>query len=130
VEVEELAERVYGAWNRGDLDEFTAYFAPDAVYETSGVFPGFAPEYRGPEGMRAFYETMHEAFDSFHIDILESEPSGQLTAARIRFRARGKTSGVAVDLEFAHGFKVVDDRVVFLVARESIDEVRERIAEL
>ena len=128
--VEELAERVYGAWNRRDVDDLTGYFAPEAVYETSGLFPGFEPEYHGPEGMRRFYETMHEAFDSFHIEVLETVPAGDMTASRIRFRARGKSSGVAVDLEFAHGFSVKDDQVTFLVARGSVDQVRERIAEL
>ena len=130
MEVGELAERVYGAWNRGDVDELTSYFTSDARYETSGVFLGFEPVYHGPEGMRAFFETMHDAFDAFHIEVLDLEPAGDMTAARIRFQARGRTSGAAVDLEFAHGFRVVDDKVAFLVARESIDGVLERIAEV
>jgi hypothetical protein len=71
-----------------------------------------------------------EAWESFRIEPLEVIEEGDAVIARLQFRARGKTSGVGVDLEFAHGFRLDGERVAYLVARDSIEGVRARIAEL
>jgi ketosteroid isomerase-like protein len=130
MDVDAFVKRVYDAWNRGETGSWSEYFADDAVYETSGLFPGFAPVYHGPDGMRRFYETMLEAWESFQIDVIEVTDLDQMTGTRIRFRAQGKASGVEVDLEFAHGFRIDDGKVAHLISKPSLDEVRARAAEL
>jgi ketosteroid isomerase-like protein len=130
VEIREQIERIYEAWNDGDTGRFVTFFGEEAVYETSGLFPGFAPVYRGPQGMLQFYETMLEAWESFQIELLDVIEEGDAAITQLRFRARGKSSGAEVDLQFAHGARIEDGRIVFLVARESIADVRDRIGEL
>ena len=121
---------LYDAWNQGETSRFSEFFAEDAIYETSGLFPGFAPTYRGPEGMRRFYETMLEAWESFQIEVVETIEDEDALITRVQFTGRGKTSGVEVDLEFAHGFHFDGEQVTHLVSRGSVEEVRARIAEL
>jgi ketosteroid isomerase-like protein len=125
-----LLEALYDAWNRGDMTAFETYFGPEFTYETSGMFPGFESVYRGADGMRRFYETMLEAWESFRIELVELVEEDGIAIAGLGFHARGRTSGVEVDLEFAHGFVLEGDRIVSLVSRESIDDARRRVAEL
>jgi ketosteroid isomerase-like protein len=128
----DLPERVYAAWNRGDVEHLGSYFAPDAIYETSGQFPGFEAVYEGPEGMVRFHAEMLEAWDSFQIEIVEIEAEGEDgdAAARVRFRGRGATSGVEVDLEFGHAWCIEDGLIRYFVARPTAGEAMARLAEL
>ncbi len=43
----EVVQRVYEAFNRGDLDAVVADIAPDAEYLSTGTIPGFAGAYGG-----------------------------------------------------------------------------------
>ena len=125
----EFIAHAYGAWNSGDTAHFPEFFHEEAVYETSGLFPGFQPTYHRPAGLSRFYEQMLEAWESFEIDVLEVVEEPDSIIARLRFRARGMTSGVEVDTEFAHGWRLRGDQAVELYARRTVDEVRERLVD-
>jgi ketosteroid isomerase-like protein len=123
----ELLRAGYDAWNRGDLDAWLELLDPDIVIRTSGAFPDFAPEYRGLEPARKFWRQMLEPWEDFRIEVEQIEEEGDIVAAGIRFVARGRDSGVDVELRFGSGIRVRDGVAVELVNRRSFEEVREAL---
>lgn len=123
----DLLRAGYDAWNRGDLDAWLELLDPDIVIRTSGAFPDFAPEYRGLEPAGKFWRQMLEPWEDFRIEIEQIEEEGDIVAAGIRFVARGRDSGVDVELRFGSGIRVRDGVAVELVNRRSFEEVREAL---
>ena len=72
----DVVRQAYEAWNSGE--PFDRSWTPDAVFMTSGLFPGMKAVYRGPEGMEEFFRTMMEAWESFSIDAEEISEEGNL----------------------------------------------------
>jgi ketosteroid isomerase-like protein len=125
----DLLRAGYDAWNRGDLDAWLELLDPDIVIRTSGAFPDFAPEYRGLERAGKFWRQMLEPWEEFRIEVEQIEEEGDIVAAGIRFVARGRDSGVDVELRFGSGIRVRDGVAVELVNRRSFEQVREALRE-
>jgi ketosteroid isomerase-like protein len=125
----DLLRAGYDAWNRGDLDAWLDLLDPDIVIRTSGAFPDFAPEYRGLERAKKFWRQMLEPWEDFGIEVEQMEEEGDIVAAGIRFVARGRDSGVDVELRFGSGIRVRDGLAVELVNRRTFEEVREALRE-
>jgi uncharacterized protein len=125
----DLLRAGYDAWNRADLDGWLELLDPDIVIRTSGAFPDFAPEYRGLGGAKRFWGQMLEPWKEFRIEVEQMEEEGDLAAAGIRFVARGRDSGVDVELRFGSGIRVEDGLAFELVNRRSFEEVREALRE-
>lgn len=123
----DLLRAGYDAWNRGDLDGWLELLDPEIVIRTSGAFPDFAPEYRGFERARKFWRQMLEPWEDFRIEVEQIEEEGDIVAAGIRFVARGRDSGVDVELRFGSGIRVRDGLAVELVNRRTFEEVREAL---
>ncbi len=123
----DLLRAGYDAWNRADLDAWLELLDPDIVIRTSGAFPDFAPEYRGLEPAGKFWRQMLEPWEDFRIEVEQIEEEGDIVAAGIRFVARGRDSGVDVELRFGSGIRVRDGVAVELVNRRSFEEVREAL---
>jgi ketosteroid isomerase-like protein len=117
----------YEAWNRGDLDWWLEFMHPDVRLDAPGVFPGFDREYEGHEGLRRFWQQLHDPWEELSIDVedVTEEPNGFVVA--IRFRAKGAGSGVDVDMCFGHAFRLEGDRAIEIIARASAEEAREAL---
>ena len=108
----ETVRAMYAAWNADEWEAARACLHPEVEWRTSGLFPGFEPVYHGHDGVRAFWDSMKEAWKYFTIDIEQSFAQGHSVVLGVRFEAAGKESGVRVDLRFAHVWEVRDGLVV------------------
>jgi ketosteroid isomerase-like protein len=107
--VERIRESVE-AFNRGDLDAAFDRIHPDAEWQTLDSFPDVGT-YRGPEGIRAFFQTWSEAFRGFQVHLEECAPVDEhRVIAALRVSGEGAESGAGVEspaffqlLEFRDG---------------------------
>ena len=121
----EVVRANYRAWTDGDVDAMLATLDPEFEFRPSGVFPDFAPIYRGHDGMRTFWDEMRVPWEWFHLDperIVEGE---DCAAAALHFRARGKGSGVITDLQQGHALWFRHGRIVKASAHASFEEALE-----
>jgi ketosteroid isomerase-like protein len=97
-DLEELAVTVGDAMNRRDSDALLALAHPD--YEFNSRFAAVERGlYQGPEGMRTYFRDLDEAFVDVDWKLLEVvDAPGDDVVAVFRFVARGRESGVPVDL--------------------------------
>ena len=75
-----IAQQVYAAFARGDLDSCLRLFAPDCQV----TFPG-APLLTGPDQLRAMLEAQLTAFPNGHHTVQRMIEQGSLVAAELVF---------------------------------------------
>jgi len=117
----------YRALSDGDLDAFLETLDPDIELLTSGAFPDFEPSYRGYDGVRRFWAAIRGPWERFHLDperIVEGEACA---AVAVRFRARGKGSGVSTELHQGHALWFRHGRTVKVSTHQSFEQALEAL---
>jgi ketosteroid isomerase-like protein len=122
---EDLIRASYRAWGEADLEGLLETLDPDIVFRTSGTFPDFAPVYRGHDGMREFWEDFRAPWEWVEIQVERIVKGDDCAALVIRFRSRGRGSGVMTDLHQGHAVRFKNDRVVGISAHASLEQALE-----
>ena len=91
----------YEAWNRGEPDAVSGVLDPDFEIRLpdTGMNTG---TFRGRDGMRSFLASYLEVFEFFRFDLETLEEAGVRVVAHVHVTARGRGSGVDVELRPAH----------------------------
>ena len=129
-EVRSSAEVVrggYAAWNSGDLETFLEYVHPELVWTSSGVFPGLRPTYSGPEGIRDFWETFQEPWESFEIAIEEMfQVDSDSVLIKVRFHVKGRET-IELERRIVNHLVIRDEK---LYRFKGYDQWEEALADL
>jgi ketosteroid isomerase-like protein len=97
----ELALRTLDAFNGRDVDAFVAFLSPDVVFEENPELPGLREVYRGRAEVREWMAAVLEVMENLHSEVEElTELRDERVFAEIVLKARGKGSGVPVELRF------------------------------
>ena len=98
-----VVRRCTDAWNRGDVDAWLQWCHPEIEWFSAiaGRVEGTETVYRGPAGMRRFWEEWHSVWD-LTIEVSEIRDLGDTVLALGRIRTRGAASGI--DLASAIGY--------------------------
>jgi ketosteroid isomerase-like protein len=85
------------AWNRGDREAFMALWDEEAVfYPFRAQLEGGS--YRGHDGLERFMREMAEDFEDVRFKVDEARDVGEQVVGIGRFLARGRASGVDLDV--------------------------------
>ena len=99
----------FEAWNRGDVDAWLALAHPDIEFRTSGVFPGTDSIYRGHVGLRRFWTSFREPWESLHVRVGQIRDLGDEIVLLGTFEGHAR-DGMSVEREAAWIFGgYVDD---------------------
>jgi ketosteroid isomerase-like protein len=95
VEVGEPVRRLFAAFNKRDWGAFSAELDPEVEYAPVEEHATF----RGPEAVVQYAERWLEAWGTFSVEMeeVESTPAQDGALIAVRFRGRGKGSGVDID---------------------------------
>jgi ketosteroid isomerase-like protein len=110
------------AFNRGDADVVLRFFDEDVEIFSSPELanPG---TYRGHEGYQQWLANWLEVWDGFEVEVERVEPVGEShVVAAVHQRARGKGSGVEVDMRIAYMFDLAESNTKALHLYPSWDE--------
>src|SRR5687768_12174808 len=118
----EVGRAFVGAVNRGDLDAFLALVRPDVEWDDSEGWPGIRGIYRGPDGVRDWWERFLEVWDSVDVEVEEARegPDGRVLL-QVSGAFRGGASGVETEVRAWELLWVVDGQV----ARRQLSWTRE-----
>ena len=86
----------FEAFNRGDYDAALEDLTEEVEWHVLDDLPD-AQVYRGPDGIRRFWQAWRDMFDEFHVEPEEMIDAGEDVVVMIRVRGRGRESGVEVD---------------------------------
>jgi len=92
----ESARRGIDAWNRGDLDDWLAAFAPDGELHTTGRFADRGV-YRGRAGLERYWAEIREDIEELSVSVTDMRAIGDRVLYAVTGRGRGKRSGVSLE---------------------------------
>jgi uncharacterized protein len=95
------AKRIYDARNRGDVDAVIEECAPDVEWRPHLASLSGQP-IRGREEVRKYLASLQEDWESFHHEPERFMDAGDKVVAFLHTYARGRGSGVDVDVPVAH----------------------------
>ena len=108
-----------------DLDESLAYVDPCIVWN-----PVEESSARGPEAVRASTERWKSEWDDYEVIPEELVDQGDRVVATVRFRVRGRASGIEVDARLYDVFTLRDGKIVrmdqFTEQSEALEAARLR----
>ncbi|MDX6585542.1 MAG: hypothetical protein QOI31_15 [Solirubrobacterales bacterium] len=105
---QENVEIIKGFFDRFGSDEWRAHVAEDVIWDASAVsFAGTSGVYKGHAGMEQFFRNWLGPWESPTVELVEVIDAGSSVFTVMRWRARGRGSGVEVQGDF---FGVYDFR--------------------
>ena len=88
----EAARRTMEAYRRGDYDAAAAYLAPDVVWSVGQERPA-----HGRAAVREMWKRWDDEWDELDTVIEEAIDAGDKVLVAVRYRGRGRVSGVEVN---------------------------------
>jgi ketosteroid isomerase-like protein len=108
----EIVRGAFEAWNSGDLEAFLSRWSEGAeFYPLRAQLEGHP--YHGHEGLRRFVAEIAEEWSDVRFEIHELRGTGERVIALGRFRARGRTSGLDLNVPLGAIGTVRNDRIVY-----------------
>jgi ketosteroid isomerase-like protein len=109
----ERVRKAVEAMNRGDVEAALDWAHPDIEWQTLDAFPD-AGTYRGPEGVRAFFQTWLDTFRGFrlHLEKCVAVDEHRVIA---RLRVSGEGAGSGVEVESPPFFQLIEFRDGLLI---------------
>jgi ketosteroid isomerase-like protein len=107
----EIVRHLFAAWNRGDYPSALALIDPEIEVEPrfSGLNQG---TYRGHAGLYKVLEDFWNQFDDRRSEVEECIPAGDDVFASVLHHARGRGSGVDVEMRQYQVWTLRDGKVV------------------
>jgi ketosteroid isomerase-like protein len=109
----EIAQRVYDAFNRRDLDAMLACIDPDVQFAVRLIEMQGSPDSRGHDGMREWWRGLLAVFPDIKIELLDVRDLGDSAIATLRIRGHGVDSGVPFDERMWQATKFRDGKVTW-----------------
>jgi uncharacterized protein len=110
----EALREVYEHWSRGDWSPRFPVYADDFEWGWSPDFPGLAGVYRDDETPSPRLREWLGPWDRWRCEAEDYVERGEAVVVLTRYRGRGKGSGVEMDVEGAHVWRLRDGRAVRL----------------
>jgi ketosteroid isomerase-like protein len=108
----EIVRAAFDAWNRGDHDTLLGLWDEEAdFYPLRAQLEGRA--YHGRDGLRRFIVELAEDWEEVRFEVDEVREAGGQLVAFGRFLARGKASGIELNVPLGLVGVVRDKKVVY-----------------
>jgi|SRR5438067_6043440 len=108
----EIMRRISASFNRGDRDGALAHYHPDVEWRDLQHAPDTPESVHGLSALSLIWNQWEEAFDEFGADIEEYIDAGACVVTVTRWRAKGKESGLALDLRTVDVYELANEKVV------------------
>ena len=125
----EVVRRAYDAFAAGDLEKLRTFLAPDIEWRTTPEVP-FMGNYSGLDEFLRGMDEWTSAFEDVTTEIEEMIDTGENVIVHHRMRARGRDSGVEVNLAIFQVVAVRDGQLARMHDYATRDDALEAAAQL
>src|SRR5947208_13541312 len=108
----EVVRRIDAAFNRGDRDAVFAYYHPEVEWRDLQHAPDAPERLRGVDAVGAYLDQWEDAFDDVTAEIEEYTDAGACVLTATHWRAKGKDSGLEIDLHTVDVVEFADSKIV------------------
>jgi ketosteroid isomerase-like protein len=109
--VEERLRALYDRFMRGDIDGAVELVDPEIVAVDAPELPG-GRTYRGRADLAGVLRELYEMFDGPTVEIKDLQVRPDRALVLMTVHGRGAGSGVPLDTDVAHVFRVREDSIV------------------
>jgi ketosteroid isomerase-like protein len=121
----DLVREGFDAMREGDPEAMMPFIHPEFEVTTP---PGLAAEpdtYRGPEGIRRYFDSFYDAMDRVTFDADEFIPVGDLVVVRSVLRTRGRSSGIEAEQRLALVYELKDGLAFRIEVYPTVEQAME-----
>jgi ketosteroid isomerase-like protein len=118
----DLVRRGFEALRDGDVEGLMPLIHPEFEATTP---PGLAAEpdtYRGPEGIRRYFESFYEVMDRVRFEAEDFIPVGERVVVPLTLRARGRTTGIETAQKVVQIWDVKDEKAYRVEVYATLEE--------
>src|SRR5215216_6281567 len=118
----EFVRQGFAALGGGDVDALMPLIHPDFELTTPASLAAEPDTYRGPEGIRRYFDSFYEAMDRVAFDADEFIPVGGHVVVPITLRARGRTTGIETEQRVVQVWELRDEQAIRVEVYATLDE--------
>jgi ketosteroid isomerase-like protein len=118
----ELVRRGFEAMRDGDPEALMPFIHPEFEVTTPPQLAAEPDTYRGPDGVRRYFESFYEAMDRVSFEAEEFTPVGELVVVDAVLRTRGRTTGLEAEQRVALVYELKDGKAYRISVYATIDE--------
>jgi hypothetical protein len=113
-ETVDVVRAIYDAFAAGDVPSVVALMSPDMIWNEAENFPyADGNPYRGPDAILAgVFARLASEWDGFAAVPEELLDAGDVVVVLGRYRGTCKATGLAMDAQLAHVWRVADGKAV------------------
>jgi ketosteroid isomerase-like protein len=126
----DLVRQGFEALRDGNFEDLLPLIHPEFELTTPPALAAEPDTYRGPEGMRRYFESFYEAMDQVTFEPDEFIEVGDRVVVPSTLRTRGRTTGIETEQRVVQVWQVKDRlayRVeVYATVKEAMESLRQR----
>src|SRR4051794_15330513 len=118
----ELVRQGFEAMSAGDPDAMMPFIHPEFEVTTP---PGLAAEpdtYRGPDGVRRYFDSFYDAMDEIRFEPREFHEAGGRVIVPVTLTAKGRTTGIEARQELVMAWTLRDGQATRVEVFATVDE--------
>lgn len=121
----EIIRRGFADLAEGGVEALLPLIHPDFELTTPPELAAEPDTYRGPEGIRRYFDSFYEAMDEVHFEPSDFHEVGDRVVVETTLHARGRSTGIEAEQRVALVWELRDGQAVSLEAYASLDEALE-----
>jgi ketosteroid isomerase-like protein len=121
----DLVRERFGPMRDGDVEALLPLIHPEFEVTTP---PGLAAEpdtYRGPEGIRRYFESFYEIMDRVSFEPDDFIAVGELVVVPVTLTARGRTTGIETAQKVVQVWQLKEEKAYRIEVYATLDEAME-----
>ncbi len=121
----DLVRGRFAPMREGDVEALLTLIHPDFEVTTP---PGLAAEpdtYRGPEGIRRYFDSFYEIMDRVSFEPHDFIGVGERVVVPVTLRARGRTTGIETTQKLVQVWELRDEKAYRIEVYATLEEAME-----
>ena len=118
----DLVRERFAPMREGDVEALLTLIHPDFEVTTP---PGLAAEpdtYRGPEGIRRYFDSFYEIMDRVSFEPHDFIGVGERVVVQVTLRARGRTTGIEATQKLVQVWELRDEKAYRIEVYATLEE--------
>jgi ketosteroid isomerase-like protein len=121
----EVVRRGFDALREGGVEALLEFIHPEFELTTPANLVAEPDTYRGPEGVRRYFDSFYDAMNEIRFKPREFRDAGGRVIVPVALTARGRTTGIEVRQEFVMAWSLLEGQAVRVEVYATLDEAPE-----
>jgi ketosteroid isomerase-like protein len=121
----ELVRKGFEDLNETGVEAMLPLFDPEFVLITPPELTAEPDTYRGPDGIRRYFDSFYEAMDEIRFEPTGFHEVGERVVVEFTLRARGRTTGIVAEQRGVQVWELREGKAVRLEVYPSLEEALE-----